>query len=141
MTFALALRYWYIIAIAALVAGLGVQTARLVNAKGDLVNARAALLNPITHKAWQSEALRDARDLATCHANVTTLDQALAGQNASIAALKQEADAASARATAAVKAAQGRSADAARQVSALMARKPSGDLCASALELLKEADQ
>jgi hypothetical protein len=76
--------------------------------------------------------------LTICQANEANLQAGIATQNASIAALKQQADAASARATAAVKAAQARSADARRDAAAIMAKRPSGDLCASALNLLRE---
>jgi hypothetical protein len=68
----------------------GVQTLRLGHAKGDLSEARQALLNPVTHKTWQSEAKRDAAALGTCHASVTTLEGSLASQNAAVASLGVE---------------------------------------------------
>ena len=131
-------RYWRVVVIVSLVLALGAQTFRLHHAKADLTTARAALVNPVTHKTWQSEALRDARDLTTCHANVTTLKAATETQNASIDALKREADAISTAATAQIRAAQADSVKARRDVAAIMAKRPGGDLCASALELMRE---
>lgn len=76
--------------------------------------------------------------LSQCKDNVTVLDAAVAGQNASIAAMKAESDAASARAAEAVKAAQVASTKARRDAVAIMARRPTGDVCESALALLRE---
>jgi hypothetical protein len=122
MTFALALRYWYIIAIAALVVGLGVQTWRVGNLKDDL----------------KLERVEAARTLDQCHANVATLDQGLTAANASVQRLKDAAEADAKANRARQMAAQAQTADARRQVSALMARKPSGDLCGSAYTLMRE---
>lgn len=61
----------------------GVQGLRLKHAKADLSTARAALINPVTRKTWQSEAVRDARDLGACKS-------AVAEQNASVAAAAAE---------------------------------------------------
>lgn len=131
-------RNWRWLLIASLVVGLGVQTFRLDHAKTDLTTARAALVNPVTHKTWQSEAIAAQRDLTTCRGNEGRLQKALGDQNASIDALKREADASSARATAQIRAAQADSAKARRDVAAIMAKRPGGDVCASALSLLRE---
>lgn len=134
-------RHWRVLALAGVVAALGLQTARLAHAKADLAEAQAALKDPATGKTWQSEAVARGRDLATCRGNVTALNGAIEGQNASIDALKREADASSARATAKIRAAQADSAKARRDVAAIMAKRPGGDLCASALALIKETNQ
>lgn len=76
--------------------------------------------------------------LTTCQGNEANLKAGLATQNASIDVLKREADASSARATAQIRAAQADSAKARRDVAAIMAKRPGGDLCASALELMRE---
>lgn len=121
------------------IVGFGVvQTARLHHAKADLDTARAALIDPTTKKTWQSEAVAAQRDLKTCQGNETAMQGAIDGQNASIEALKQEAAAASARATAQIRAAEAHSADAAREAAQIMAKRPGGDLCASALQLMRE---
>lgn len=131
-------RYWRVLAAAGLLTFGAVQTARLHHAKADLSTARAALIDPSTRKTWQSEATASQRDLQSCHASVSNLQAAISGQNASIEALKREAEAASARASAQIRAAQARSADARRDAAAIMAKRPSGDLCQSALELMRE---
>lgn len=60
---------------------LWVQTDRLSS-------ARKALVNPLTGKTWQFEALRDARDLATCRGNTERLQGSLERQNAAVESLQ-----------------------------------------------------
>lgn len=100
---AFALKNWKWFAIGGLVLILGIQTARLENAKRDQIN-------PVSKEKWKVEAKRDAKalakaqtDLGECRANVGTLTAAVASQNASVDAWKAEAGA---RAAAASKAAQ-----------------------------------
>ena len=85
MTFATilawALKHWQAIGLAALIAFAGLQTARLGHAKHDLAAARAALVNPKTHKTWQSEAKAATANLETCRANTATLAGQIAAQN------------------------------------------------------------
>jgi len=121
-----------------LVAWGGIQTARLHHAKNDVTTARAALIDPVTKKTWQSEEQAAQRDLGTCTANSGRLDAALAAANDSIQALKDAAVADAMANRAHQTAAQARSADARRDVAALMETKPSGDRCGSAFELMRE---
>jgi uncharacterized protein YlxW (UPF0749 family) len=100
---AIALKHWKWFAIGALVLFLGVQSARLANAKRDQIN-------PATKEKWKVEAVRDAKalkqaqtDLGQCRANVGTLKASIASQNAAVDAWRAEADA---RTAAASKAAQ-----------------------------------
>lgn len=131
-------RYWRVVVIVSLVLALGAQTFRLHHAKADLTTARAALVNPVTHKTWQSEAIAAQRDLTTCRGNTDRLSTALQTQNASIDALKREADAINTVAGAKIRAAQADTVKARRDVAAIMAKRPGSDLCASALELMRE---
>lgn len=64
------------------VATTGVQSFRLAHAKSDLAQARQALLNPSTHNTWQSEAVRDGRDLGTCTDKLTAQNAAVAARSA-----------------------------------------------------------
>ncbi len=88
-------------------------------------------------KAVEAKRLVEA-DLKQCRENTDTLKGAIEDQNASIDRWKAEAEAAKDRASRAVEAAQRRSATARRDAASIMAREPGGDLCQSALELLRE---
>lgn len=88
-------------------------------------------------KAEDAKRLVEA-DLKQCRENTDTLEDAIEGQNDSIERWQKEADAAKDRASRAVEAAQRRSVDARRDAAAIMERRPSGDLCVAALELLRE---
>ena len=135
---AFVLRYWRLIGLAVLVVAIGAQTARLHHAKADLKSARAALIDPATHKTWQSEALAASRDLGVCRGNVKTLDDARQAASDSVERLKQEAVSASKANHARQTAAQAASRDDAAQAARIMATRASGDLCASAVERLGE---
>jgi hypothetical protein len=83
---------WAVIGFAALLTFSGVQSIRVAHAKHDLKTARVALVNPATGDSWQSEAMRDARDLRICRTNTDALKAAITRQNAAADALKAEAD-------------------------------------------------
>lgn len=83
-------KHWKLIGIALLMAALAIQSARVSNLKGHLRDARAALINPVTKKPWQFEAMRDARDLQTCRGSVQALEASRQAQNAAVAALEAE---------------------------------------------------
>lgn len=119
----LAGRYWYIIAIAVVLAFAGIQTARLGNAKRDQIN-------PASKVKWQVEAKRDAkalsaaiRDLTTCRANTDRLTAAIGVQNAAVTAWKAEADRRAADATKAAQDARAARLTADRRASQLAAFK------------------
>lgn len=96
-------RYWRFALPAILAVLLGLQSARLHHAKHDLAAARAALVDPVTHRRWSQEAQEAQRDLGTCRASVTDLRGSLDAQNRRVDALKADGDA---RAQAATDAAQ-----------------------------------
>ncbi|QUD88063.1 hypothetical protein [Phenylobacterium montanum] len=95
---------WGALGLALLLATVGVQTARLAHAKSDLAAARAAALDPATHRAWQAEAKAAAAALGTCQAGLARLSSAVEDQNAALSAQKDQ----DAAATAAAQAALGR---------------------------------
>lgn len=122
-----------------------VQSKRLDHAKADLTAARAALIDPVTRKTWQSEAVkarRDAqdarRDLGTCHASLTDATAALDRQSATVRALGAET--ARAKAVSDKARADARSvAESYRQAAAAIpSAKPGPDRCASAVKLVRE---
>jgi hypothetical protein len=124
-------RAWAALGVVVLMVSLGVQTARLNHAKGDLKSSRAALVDPASHRRWQDLAEDRARDLQTCRANTNTLQSAIDRQNASVAALKAEGDRRTTQAAAAVRDAQRGRSDAEARASKLAALKPAGaDACA-----------
>ncbi len=85
-------KHWKVALAGVFVLALCVQQWRIGNLKADLGEARAALVNPLTKKTWQSEALRDARDLKTCRDSNANLDASLSRQSAAVAAWKAEGD-------------------------------------------------
>lgn len=112
-------------------ASCSVQTARLNHAKADLTAAKAALRNPATHKTWQSEAMRDGKNLVACHETTANLTASLNAQTASLKSLRAESDAKLAEASRAVRSAlQGQHAADAK-VARMLRSKPQGaDVCA-----------
>jgi uncharacterized protein HemX len=114
--------------IAALVAlilavGLGVQTVKLHNARGDLAAASKRL-----------EAAQ--RDLGTCRGNVAGLEASLNRQNEAVAALKAESDARIARSLKEASAARS-VAESYRQASQrILAAKAGPDKCGAADALI-----
>lgn len=90
MIAALLTKHWRLIGLGLILALLAIQTVRINNAKSDLAQAKAALINPATRKPWRDEAIRDARDLATCRENVGALDRSLTAQNEAVAAQAAE---------------------------------------------------
>lgn len=128
--------HWKLIGLALLLGALAIQSARLANTKGDLRDARAALVNPLTMKTWQSEALRDARDLATCKANTDSLRAAVDRQNAAVTAAAAEGQARTAAAQKAVQQARTATQRAEAKAQAILSRQPVGiDTCARVLDV------
>lgn len=84
--------HWRAVGLALLIAFAGLQTARLGHAKHDLAAARAAQINPATHKSWKAEAQRDAADLKTCRANGDTLQGIIDRQTAAATELQAFSD-------------------------------------------------
>jgi hypothetical protein len=124
------------VGVAVLVALLWLQSARLSHAKADLKAARAALVDPVTHKPWQAEAQVAARDLTTCRANTSTLQAAITAQNASLAAWSERGRRATAEAENAVQ--RSRSAVAAAEKAKAVIAAPlsaSDDTCSRAQEV------
>jgi hypothetical protein len=126
MTAALAflLKNWRILALGGLIALLGLQTARLHNAKADQFDRTACVAKqPCRPPKWKGEAisLRQALSvsqdgLSTCRANSDALTASMTSQNAAVAAQKAASDARVAQATKAAQ--QARSvAESARQAS------------------------
>src|SRR5262245_41464525 len=85
-----------------LTGGLAIQSARLAHALGSLAQARAALINPETHRRWQDEALAASRQLEVCAGARTALARGLRTQAGAVEAIKRHGVEASARAAAAV---------------------------------------
>lgn len=120
-------------------AGWGeVQTLRLHHAKSDLTTARAALIDPATHKPWKDEAQAAMRDLGTCRTNTLALQSGLNAQNAAVAALKSESDARLAQSRKEVSAARSVAESYRQTAGVILGRKAGADVCASASELIGE---
>lgn len=83
---ALSPRTWLAVGVSVLMAFAGVQTLRLSHARHDLVLARAALVDPVTHRPWSKVAASAQADLSTCRINAGKLKGALDGQNAALQA-------------------------------------------------------
>lgn len=81
------LKHWKLIGIGALVVLLSGTTWRLNHAKGDLAQARAALVNPKTHRTWEQDFTASQRNLDICHQSVSDVQAALDTANGSIATL------------------------------------------------------
>ncbi|MBX3480072.1 MAG: hypothetical protein KF842_06705 [Caulobacter sp.] len=135
----LAGRYWYVLAIAALLAFGGVQTARLSHAKADQVN-------PATGAKWKVEATRDGkllaaavRDLGQCRENEATQEAAINRQNGEIAAWKAEGDRLAAEARAAAEKAASARKSAEKAAAAILAARAGPDACQSARALIEES--
>lgn len=126
------------IVLSVLLGAIGVQSARLHHAKADLATARAAQIDPVTHRTWQSEEQLDLINLGTCAANLDQAQATVNTQGASISALKAASDAASAKASVAVQQAQAATASLSRHEAQIAAIKPTGDACAQADAILSD---
>lgn len=122
----------------ALLAAIGVQSARLDHAKRDLGEARAALVDPATGIAWRELAASRGRDLAECVLARAVLTGAITRQNAAVAALKAEGERRAAESRAALSAARGEASRARREAAAILGRQPPADRCQGALDLIRE---
>lgn len=120
---------WGWLGLAGLLALAGVQTARVSHAKADLAVARAAALDPATHRAWRDEAQAAAAGLASCQANQDRLDEALTTQSAAVSRLGAQGQAATAAAQAAADQAKTALAQAAARAAALLAAQPKSHTC------------
>ena len=129
-------KVWAAAGFALVLAFAGVQTARLNHAKGDLANARAALIDPANKKTWQVEALLAAEDRDSCRVSLSSANAALTQVGAAEAALKADSDARTAAATAGLKAAQASAQATQKRIAALMAAKEGADACKSADALI-----
>lgn len=104
-----------------------------------LVSARCTVAN-------LEDDLRDERaahamttaNLSICHGNVTSLEGVLETQNAAVAALEAERDDAKARAEDAARRAAVANARANRSAGEVLALRPVGEVCAAALDLIRE---
>lgn len=138
MTVALAFLkgHWRLVGLAVLLLALAVQSARLSSAKGDLADARAALTNPLTKKTWQSEALRDARNLRTCRDNNTVLQGSLDRQSTAMERLEQAGRTLAADNARLATTARKSAAVAASAQARILARPPAGnDTCSRVLDV------
>lgn len=113
-----------------------VQGVRLKHAKADLVAARAALVNPATHKTWRNEAERAAGQLATCQGNEKTLTDTLGRQKDALTAMQQVSDRKLAQAATAAQAARAVAESARQQSGEILARQLLG---ATACERAEDA--
>jgi hypothetical protein len=120
---------WGWLGLVGLLALAGAQTARLSHAKADLTVARAAALDPATHRAWRDEAQSAAAALATCQANQDRLDAALTTQSAAVRQWTAQGQAATAAARAAADQAKTALAQAAVRAAALLAAQPKSPTC------------
>ncbi len=113
-----------------------VQGARLKHAKADLVIARAALVDPVTHQPWQRVAKLAAQGLVECHANEKTLTDALGRQKDALAAMQQVSDRKLVQAANAAQAARAVAESARQQSGEILARQLLG---ATACERAEDA--
>lgn len=139
------LKNWRMVALAALIAFAGMQTARLHNAKSDQFDRSACIKGqPCKPPKWKAEvaalrdSLRTAQDgLSMCRANTDTLKASIARQNAAVSAIQADSDARLAQATKAAQ--QARSvAESARQASNMILGKHLAG--ATACERVSEVD-
>lgn len=122
--------------VGAVVLLLGIQTARLGNAKHDLAAARLVLKDPASGKTWQSEATAFQTDLSTCRGNTTTLQSALDDQNTKYAALQADSASRLSKVAEGLKAAQAAQKSALAASSVIMASPPKGaGVCARVLDV------
>lgn len=137
-------KHWRLIAIAGLVAAIGVQTMRLNHAKADQFDRTACVRGrPCKPPKWRAEVaylrpelVAAQRDLVTCRGSVQTLDKAVAGQNASIAALKADGDRRASMLSDALQSARKTAATANERAEAILTLQPSGDgACAQLIDL------
>lgn len=137
--------HWKAVAVAALVAVLGVQSLRLENAKADLVTAKAkvaaaeaALTNPATRHTWQADFTRADRDLRSCNNNLASTTGALNRQSLAVKALQAEAERRQRESAAALQDARRATTTARRAADAILLRRAGPDVCADALALIRE---
>ena len=130
--------HWRLVGVVALVALLGVQTARLAHAKADQFDRTACVRGqPCKPKKWKDEVkgLRTdlaaaRRDLGTCRQNTQTLNAAIEAQNRAVDALKADGERRVAEAARGLSLAiQGRAAAEAK-ARAVLATRRTGDECA-----------
>ena len=118
---------------------VGIQTARLHHAKADLAAARAAQLDPATHRRWQAEATAAVRNLGTCQANTDTLSAALSRQEASQEAIAAAGARTLAAAVAASRAHDTATAAAIKEAARILAPAPTDGDCQSGLAVIHQA--
>lgn len=112
-------RTWAIAGASALLVFGGVQSLRLSHAKHDLTAARAALIDPVSKRSWQREAVDARSGLAACKSAVDA-------QNKAVDALKAKSDTAIAQADKAAADARAVAASARQEAARIMAMKPTG---------------
>jgi hypothetical protein len=111
---------------------------RLDHAKGDLVKAKAALVDPVSRRPWQDLAIERGRDLGTCRGNVERLDAALNRQNVAVKAFEARGQAMAAALAEAARAAKISRAEAQRAAAEILQARPGADVCDSADRLILE---
>jgi hypothetical protein len=129
---AVALKNWKAVVLLLLAAFCAAQGLRLRHANADLARARAALIDPATHKPWREE-------YETCQTNGQVLNAALDRQNAAVAALQTESDARRTTAATAERQAQAQATAFRHDAQTIAQAKPSGTACDQADKLILEA--
>lgn len=111
---------------------------RLEHARGDLVKARAALVDPVSRRPWQDLAIERGRDLAICRGNVERLTASVDRQNAAVRAFEARGQAMTAALAEAARAAKISRSEAQREATGILAARPGADVCESADRLILE---
>ncbi len=123
-------RTWAIAGASALLVFGGVQTLRLNHAKHDLAQARADLIDPVSKRSWQREAVDARSGLAACKS-------AVQAQNDAVDALKAKSDANIAKADKAASDARAVAASARTEAARIMEMKPAGATSCERAESLR----
>lgn len=116
-----------------------ITSAQLMHAKADLVEARAALIDPNTHRPWRELAIERQARLMAANDNNRALSNALAQESASAAAASKAGTDATALANRTLATAH-QAADAASiNAATILQARPGASHCESALLLIKGA--
>lgn len=130
---------WKIVAIAAVIGLLTIQSMRLSHAKADLKTARLALVDDKTHETWQTE-------FKGCSDSLTAAIDATNTQNAAIASVQAESARKTALAVQALQEAAKSRAQASSSAQRLLSYRSTGKTACEALQgadaaVLKELNQ
>ena len=121
---------WSALAILLILLAFIVQSTKLSHAKHDLAQARADLIDPLSKRSWQREAVDARSGLAACKS-------AAKAQNDAVDALKAKSDANIAQADKAASDARAVAASARTEAARIMAMKPAGATACERAESLR----